>query len=125
LLTSYRTGKESWDQFKESFTSELRASTEGLEALAALAVESSVQDVTLLCYEKEGLPCHRLVVRDILTDPGLLSGLKESRMAGGAKGRKFETAQRPARAPGAARTRPARMRLSSLWRFCSTVSSSL
>jgi uncharacterized protein YeaO (DUF488 family) len=73
LLSRYRSGKESWDQFKESFISELKANTESIEALRTLAATSRVQDITLLCYEKDGLPCHRHVVRDILATRDILS----------------------------------------------------
>jgi uncharacterized protein YeaO (DUF488 family) len=73
LLTSYRAGNKSWDQFSESFISELRASAESIEALRALSTKSQLQEITLLCYEKESLPCHRHIVRDILTNPEVLS----------------------------------------------------
>lgn len=86
LLTSYRAGKKNWEQFRESFLSELRASPESIEALRALGAQSHLQDMTLLCYEREGLPCHRQVVRDILATPKVLSGYLEARVADGHRG---------------------------------------
>lgn len=73
LLSSYKAGKKSWEQFRKSFLEELRGSPKSLEALRAIQAQSRLQDVTLLCYEKEGLPCHRQVVRDILAEPGALA----------------------------------------------------
>ena len=31
-----------------------------------------MQNITLLCYEKDGCPCHRHMVRDLIEDPRLL-----------------------------------------------------
>ncbi|MDA4133476.1 MAG: DUF488 family protein [Thaumarchaeota archaeon] len=73
LLSSYREGKMDWDQFSRSFLSELRANPESLEAVRSLHAISQVQDVTLLCYERSGMPCHRYLVRDVVAAPGLLS----------------------------------------------------
>jgi uncharacterized protein YeaO (DUF488 family) len=86
LLSSYRGGEKSWEQFKESFLLELKANPESLEAIRTLDALTKRQDVTLLCYEKSGLPCHRLVVQEILTTPRLLSSYLEAldEAAGGA-----------------------------------------
>lgn len=73
LLRSYRSGKRSWKQFAVSFRSELRGE-EGREALMRLAALGRDRVVTLLCYEREGLPCHRHLVRQALAEPGILSG---------------------------------------------------
>jgi len=78
LLSSYRAGEKDWDRFSEAFLAELRASPESLEALRTLRELSKVKDVTLLCYERKGLPCHRYIVRDLLVAPGLLSGRPET-----------------------------------------------
>jgi uncharacterized protein YeaO (DUF488 family) len=66
LLSSYRDGEKNWDQFSESFLSELRANPESLEAIRSLRALSQAQDVTLLCYERSGAPCHRYLVRDMV-----------------------------------------------------------
>jgi uncharacterized protein YeaO (DUF488 family) len=112
LLWSYKkAGQKNWDQFRESFLSELRGSPEGIEALRELAALGQLQDVTLLCYEKEGLPCHRHAVRDVLTSPESLS-----RFLGGRpddSGKTAVKARRPPKAPGSARTRDPRIRSSS------------
>ena len=85
LLSSYREGERDWDQFSRSFLSEMRANPESLEAIRWLHELSQVQDVTLLCYERSGVPCHRYLVRDLVAAPGLLSGRHEAE--GGKKGR--------------------------------------
>ena len=91
LLTSYKAGEMSWERFRKSFVSELRASVESIEALRELEALSRLQDVTLLCYEKEGLPCHRYVVRDILTDPELLSEFLKAKAADDRRGARAKT----------------------------------
>lgn len=73
LLLKYKEGKVSWAEFKVSFLSEIRDNIDSLEVLYALNNESRNTDITLLCYEKEGQPCHRHLVRDIVEWPELLS----------------------------------------------------
>jgi len=110
LLSSYKAGKKSWDQFRESFLAELRESPEGIEALRTLGAQSQLQDVTLLCYEKEGTPCHRQVVRDILTTPEVFSRFLEARVADNHLGEKTKKASRSPKAPGVTRTPSTRIR---------------
>lgn len=73
LLSSYRDREKDWDEFSESFLSELRANPESLEAIQSLHALSLAQEVTLLCYERSGAPCHRYLVRDMVVAPGHLS----------------------------------------------------
>ena len=113
LLSSYKAGKKSWEQFKESFLSELRASSESIEALRELGAQSRLEDVTLLCYEKEGLPCHRQVVRDILASPDVLSACLEAGVSDYHREGKTQEAPRSPKTPRVARTRSTRIRLSS------------
>ncbi len=92
LLAEYRGGQKDWDQFRASFIEELRASPESLQALRSLFSLSNDHDVTLLCYEKEGQPCHRLVVRDILASQESLSKF----LVAGSRGHRREsTGRRP------------------------------
>ena len=67
LLQAYRKGAKTWEEFSAAFLSELEASPAAAEALRKLADLGRSKDVTLLCYEKAGLNCHRYIVRDILT----------------------------------------------------------
>ena len=73
LLAAYRTGDKSWDEFRDAFLSELMGSPESVRAIRTLSSLAKVRDVTLLCYERAGLNCHRYVVRDILSTPRLPS----------------------------------------------------
>lgn len=73
LLASYKKGEKDWGEFKESFLAEMRISLDSLEAIQALNSLSQVQDITLLCYERSGVPCHRHLVREIIAAPFLLS----------------------------------------------------
>jgi len=110
LLSSYKAGKKTWDQFRESFLAELKGSPESIEALRTLGAQSRLQDVTLLCYEREGVPCHRQVVRDILITPQVLSGDLNARLFEDHLGEKTNKASRSPKAPKVARTTSARIR---------------
>jgi uncharacterized protein YeaO (DUF488 family) len=72
LLFQYKEGQISWDSFRQSFLVQLKNEVESLDAILALHDWSRNHDVTLLCYEKSGQPCHRHLVRDIIENPALL-----------------------------------------------------
>jgi uncharacterized protein YeaO (DUF488 family) len=99
LLSSYRHGEKGWDQFSTAFLSELRANPESLEAIRSLHALSQVQDVTLLCYERAGAPCHRYLVRDLVAAPDLISGRPEEE---GGKRKRSEPSHGTRRARGTA-----------------------
>ncbi len=73
LLFSYRDGKKDWEGFRMSFITELSDNVDSLEAIQALNEASKTENVTLLCYERSGNPCHRHLVRDIVETPSLIS----------------------------------------------------
>ncbi len=73
LLSSYRSGGMDWEEFSKAFLAELRANPESIDAIRSLHEVSKQRDVTLLCYERPGLPCHRYIVRDLVDSPGRLS----------------------------------------------------
>ena len=79
LLMSYKDGKCDWDNFKSKFLRELWDNLSSLEAIHTLNCESKTESITLLCYEKQGNPCHRHFVRDIVETPNLLNALFESK----------------------------------------------
>jgi uncharacterized protein YeaO (DUF488 family) len=72
LLFSYKDGKVGWDTFKERFIAQLRSDLGCLEAIRTLHDLSENEEITLLCFEKSGSPCHRHLVRDIIENPELL-----------------------------------------------------
>jgi uncharacterized protein YeaO (DUF488 family) len=73
LLFSYKHSEKSWKEFREAFIQEIRQNDTSMEAILALNDASKGEDITLLCYEKSGTPCHRHLVRDIVAAPFLLS----------------------------------------------------
>lgn len=72
LLKRYKNTKVDWDDFKITLLSELRDNMDSVEAIHALQARNNMQDITLLCYEKDGCPCHRHMVRELVEDPRLL-----------------------------------------------------
>lgn len=77
LLKSYKEGERNWPDFKLAFLSELRDNIDSLEIIQALNQHITNNNVTLLCYEKDGTPCHRHMVRDIVENPRLLDSFFE------------------------------------------------
>lgn len=72
LLFGYKEGKIGWDSFRDSFLSQLKSDIESQEVIHTLYEWSRTHDVTLLCFEKSGRPCHRHIVRDVIDNPKLL-----------------------------------------------------
>ena len=72
LLKRYKNTEIDWDNFKTTLLNELRDNLESVEVIQTLHSQSQFGDVTLLCYEKDGCPCHRHLVRDLMEDPRLL-----------------------------------------------------
>ena len=72
LLHDYKSGKVDWKLFVLRFIQELRVSIAGQEALIELSQFSKENEVTLLCYEKSGVPCHRHIVRELIENPETL-----------------------------------------------------
>lgn len=78
LLKKYKNSEIKWNDFTISLLAELRNSIDSLEAIRALQTKGHMENVTLLCYEKDGEPCHRHLVRDLIEDPSLLQSSFES-----------------------------------------------
>jgi Active DUF488-N3 subclade len=57
---------------------EIRENIDSLDAIYALNEATRSTDTTLLCYEKDGQPCHRHLVRDLIEKPCLLWSIFES-----------------------------------------------
>lgn len=72
LLKRYKDSEIEWSDFSNMLLSELRGNMHSIEAIHALQTTGLMQDITLLCYEKDGCPCHRYMVRDLIEDPTLL-----------------------------------------------------
>ncbi len=71
LLKEYKTKKKTWKQFIVSFKSELQ-NKESIEAIKNLQIKNKSNNITLLCYEKDGDPCHRHLLKKIIPKPQYL-----------------------------------------------------
>jgi uncharacterized protein YeaO (DUF488 family) len=78
LLKSYKSGKIGWKEFSKEFKKQMRASPDSKEAIEELVeLLKKEETVSLLCYEKEGLNCHRYLVKE-LVDSALRRRRKKS-----------------------------------------------
>jgi len=66
LLHAYKSGAKSWQEFADEFKTELDANPSGMLAIRSLREESRKGNVTLLCYERSGMPCHRYIVAELV-----------------------------------------------------------
>jgi uncharacterized protein YeaO (DUF488 family) len=73
LLKSYKLGEKNWEQFTIALLSELRDNTDSLETIHRLHSQSNFNNITLLCYEKDGNPCHRHILKEILEKPKMIN----------------------------------------------------
>ena len=69
LLKDYKTKKKTWEEFTESFQSELKDQKESIETIKELKIKNKSNNITLLCYEKEGETCHRHLLKKIIENP--------------------------------------------------------
>lgn len=65
LLKEYKTEKKTWEEFTESFQSELKTQ-ESIDAIKDLKTKSRSNNITLLCYEKDGESCHRYLLKKLI-----------------------------------------------------------
>ena len=72
LVREYKNDKITWKKFFSKYKIELRENSESMETLKHLRKQSKTSNITLLCFEQDGIPCHRHVLRDILRRPKLL-----------------------------------------------------
>lgn len=72
LLKRYKNTEINWNDFKITLLSELSDSIDSIEAIHALRTRNNMENITLLCYEKDGCPCHRHMIRDLIEEPILL-----------------------------------------------------
>jgi len=66
LLKFYKEEKINWKHFEQEFLIQMKSSIESLEMIQTFANTATKQHVTLLCYEKEGDPCHRYLVETLI-----------------------------------------------------------
>ncbi len=72
LIHEYKNDKITWKKFFSKYKKELEKNPETIEALKSLRKKSKTVHITLLCFEPDGDPCHRHILREILKTPKLL-----------------------------------------------------
>ena len=72
LINQYKTDKISWKKFFSKYKKEIQENSESTESLKMLRKKSKTNNITLLCFEPSGIPCHRHVLREIIEKPKLL-----------------------------------------------------
>ena len=73
LLRGYKEGSIAWKGFTGAFLAQMRGDAEARAALRDLQNEAMDGGVTLLCYEPDGAPCHRHILRRLVEEPRLVS----------------------------------------------------
>ncbi len=72
LIHEYKNDKITWKKFFSKYKKELEKSSESTETLKMLRKNSKTNHITLLCFEPDGTPCHRHVLKEIIVKPRLL-----------------------------------------------------
>ena len=73
LVHEYKNGKITWKKFLSNYKSEISKNLQSLELIKQLRKQGKVDDVTLLCFEADGEPCHRHLLREIINKPSLFT----------------------------------------------------
>ncbi|MGI9567381.1 MAG: DUF488 domain-containing protein [Nitrosopumilus sp.] len=73
LVHEYKNDKISWKKFLSLYKFEISKNLQSLELIKQLRKQSKIYDVTLLCFEAEGDPCHRHLLREIINKPSFLN----------------------------------------------------
>lgn len=71
LLRGYRDGSVPWNAFMRSYLREIGTDA-GQNAMSSIRERSKSSNVTLLCHEPDGEPCHRHILYRVISDPRLL-----------------------------------------------------
>lgn len=67
LLKEYRSKAIDWGEFSRRFKSQMRTSPDSKHVVQDLVeILQKGENVTLLCYEKEGEKCHRYLLKAII-----------------------------------------------------------
>ena len=66
LLKAYKSESITWGELSKRFRKQLSSSEDSKEAIEQLVDLATKEDITLLCYEKEGLNCHRNIVKSVV-----------------------------------------------------------
>ena len=66
LLKGYKEGTIDQEQFRLQFFTQIQSNISSLEALQSISEMAKKNDITLLCYERDGEFCHRHLVNDMV-----------------------------------------------------------
>ena len=69
LIREYKNDKITWKKFLSNYKSEMSKNPQSLELIKQLRKQSKIDDITLLCFEADGEPCHRHLLREIINKP--------------------------------------------------------
>ncbi|MDA7997571.1 MAG: DUF488 family protein [Nitrosopumilus sp.] len=69
LLKLHKEDRIRWDKFLRALYSEIRGNEAGWRMIMELNREARKRNVTLLCHERDGMPCHRHLVKMLVADP--------------------------------------------------------
>ena len=69
LVREYKNDKITWKKFLSNYKSEMSKNPQSLELIKQLRKQSKIDDITLLCFEADGEPCHRHLLREIISKP--------------------------------------------------------
>jgi len=73
LIHEYKNDKITWKTFFSRYKKELQENLTAVEIMQELYKKSKASNITLLCFEPDGVPCHRHLLRDIIKKPKLLN----------------------------------------------------
>ena len=73
LVHEYKNGKISWKKFLSLYKSQISENSQSRELIKQLQKQSKIDDITLLCFEADGEPCHRHLLREIINKSSLFS----------------------------------------------------
>jgi uncharacterized protein YeaO (DUF488 family) len=73
LVHKYKNDDISWKKFLSLYKSQISKNPQSLELVKQLRKQSKEDEITLLCFEADGEPCHRHLLREIINKPGLFT----------------------------------------------------
>ena len=69
LLKLHKEDRIRWDKFLRALYSEIRGNETRWRMITELNREGRKRNVTLLCHERDGMPCHRHLVKMLVANP--------------------------------------------------------
>jgi uncharacterized protein YeaO (DUF488 family) len=73
LIHEYKNNEISWKKFLSSYKSEISKNPKSLDLIKQIRKKNKSEDITFLCFESDGEPCHRHVLREIVKKSSFLT----------------------------------------------------